>query len=179
LNEAVARRYASALADIALEQIKADAVKADFSAFVEAFYGSADLRNFLETPAVGREQKHRVIAKLSEKMSLDPAVGNFLFLIVDHHRTELLREIQQAFANELNARLGIAEARVTSAWALSEEEKKQLTAALERRTGKRIEAHFQEDQSLLGGAVVRVGSTVYDGSVREQLNRLRERLEAE
>ena len=80
----------------------------------------------------------------------------------------------------MNARLGIAEAqRDFGAGPLSDGEKKQLTAALEQRTGKKIEARFQEDKSLLGGAVVRVGSTIYDGSVREQLNRLREQLEAE
>ena len=80
MNEAVARRYASALADVALEQIKADRVKADFSSFVEAYYESADLRNFLETPAVGPEQKHKVIEKLAERMGLDPAVRNFVYL---------------------------------------------------------------------------------------------------
>ena len=179
MNEAVARRYASALADVALEQIKADRVKADLSFFVDSFYSSQDLRNVLETPAVGPELKHNVIEKITERMGLDPAVRNFIYLIVDHRRTELLREIQQVFSEELNARLGIAEARVTSAKQLSAEEKVQVTAALERKTGKKIEARFEEDSSLLGGAVVRVGSTVYDGSVREQLNRLRQQLEAE
>ena len=179
MNEAVARRYASALAGVALEQIKADRVKADFTAFVEAFYSSADLRNFLETPAIGPEQKQKVIGKISEKMGYDPAVRNFIYFIVDHRRTELLREIEKAFGEELNARLGIAQAEVTSARPLSPEEKQQLMAALERQTKKKIEATFQEDKSLLGGAVVRIGSTVYDGSVREQLNRLREQLETE
>jgi len=179
LNEAVARRYASALADVALEQIKADRVKADFTAFVDAFYSSADLRNCLETPAIGLEQKQKVLEKISEKMGCDSAVRNFMYLNVDHRRTELLREIATALGEELNARLGIAEAEVTSARALSAEEKQQLTAVLERQTGKKIEARFEEDKSLLGGAVVRVGSTVYDGSVREQLNRLREQLETE
>ena len=179
MNEAVARRYASALADVALEEIKADRVKAELAAFVEAFYSSADLRNVLETPAIGPEQKQRVIEKISEKMGYDPAIRNFMFLIVDHRRTELLREIEKAFGEELNLRLGIEEAEVTSARPLSAEEKHQLTAVLERQTGKRIQARFQEDKSLLGGAVVRVGSTVYDGSVREQLNRLREQLETE
>ena len=179
MNEAVARRYASALADVALEQIKADRVKADFRAFVEAFYTSSDLRNFLETPAIGGDQKHKVVEKLSEKESWDPAVRNFIYLIVDHRRTELLREIEQALGEEINVRLGIALARVTSAQQLSDAQKKELTAALERRTGKRIEAQFQQDQSLLGGAVVQVGSTIFDGSVREQLNRLRGQLEAE
>jgi F-type H+-transporting ATPase subunit delta len=98
---------------------------------------------------------------------------------VDHRRTELLPEIQQAFREELNARLGIVEAEVTSARELSAGEKKELTSVLEQRTGKKIEAQFEEDGALLGGAIVRLGSTIYDGSVRDQLNRLREQLEME
>jgi F-type H+-transporting ATPase subunit delta len=179
LNAAVASRYAAALADAALDEKNADAVKRDLASFVDAFYSAADLRNLLESPAVSHESKRKVIEKLSEKMGLAPAVRNFAYLLIDHRRTELLHEIQEAFQTDLNARLGIAEADVTSARELSAEEKKQLTSALERRTGKKIEARFRKDESLLGGAVVRVASTVYDGSVREQLTRLRERLETE
>jgi F-type H+-transporting ATPase subunit delta len=179
LNGAVSSRYAAALADVALEQNSADRVKQDLVSLTEAFSSSADLRNFIETPAVGPEAKRRAIEKIAEMMDLAPAVRNFACLLVDHHRTELLCEIQQAFDTELNARLGIAEAEVTSAQALSAEERDRLKKALEQRTGKKIEARFGEDASLVGGAVVRVGSTVYDGSVREQLIRLREQLEAE
>jgi F-type H+-transporting ATPase subunit delta len=179
LSTAVARRYAAALADVALEQKSADAVKRDLHAFVEVFYSAADLRNTLESPGVNRESKDKVIEEIASKMELAHAVRNFVCLIVDHRRTEMLQEIQEAFDEELNARLGIAEAEVTSARELSAAEKRELTAALERHTGKKIEANFQEDRALLGGAVVRLGSTVYDGSVREQLNRLRQQLESE
>jgi F-type H+-transporting ATPase subunit delta len=99
--------------------------------------------------------------------------------VVDHRRTEMLPEIQQAFREELHARVGIVEAEVTSARELSAGEKNELTSVLEQRTGKKIEARFQEDGTLLGGAIVRLGSTIYDGSVRDQLNRLREQLETE
>jgi F-type H+-transporting ATPase subunit delta len=112
-------------------------------------------------------------------MGLEPAVRNLIFVIVDHRRIEMLREIEAAFRSELNDRLGIAEADVISARELTAAQRNELKAALERRTGKKIEANFREDQALLGGAVVRVGSTVYDGSVRERLDRLRERLEME
>jgi F-type H+-transporting ATPase subunit delta len=179
LINALAKRYASALADITLAQFSADRAKADLQAFVEAFDEVGDLRNFLDSPAVGRDLKHKVLNELAAKMQLDPAVRNFILLIVDHRRAESLRDIQQAFREELNARLGIAEAEIISAHPLTVGEKDQLTAALARRTGKKIEARFREDKSLLGGAVVRVGSTVYDGSVREQLVRMREQLEAE
>ncbi|HXU48041.1 MAG TPA: ATP synthase F1 subunit delta [Candidatus Binatia bacterium] len=177
MSEAVARRYAAAMADVALEKNNAQRVRGDFESFVAAFYSAADLRNFLESPAVDIEVKQNVIKTLASRMQLDPNVANFIHLIVMHGRTELLREIDRALGEELNARMGIAQAEVISARVLSDAERRELTAALERRTGKKIEARFGEDGSLLGGAVVRVGSTVYDGSVREKLNRLREQLE--
>jgi F-type H+-transporting ATPase subunit delta len=179
LSGAVAQRYAAALADVALEQKSAEEVKRDLASFVEAFYSSADLRNFLDNPSVEAQLKRKVIEKIGAAMQLNTAVRNSIYVVADHRRTGLLREIEEAFRDELNARLGIAQAEVTSAVELSAAEKKALTAALERRTGKKIEANFHEDKTLLSGAVVRVGSTIYDGSVREQLERLRERLETE
>lgn len=179
MSEALARRYAAAMADVAMEKNTAARTRSDFASFVEAFYSVADLRNFLESPAVDISVKQNVIQTLAGRMKLDPNVSNFIHLIVMHGRTELLREIERTLGEELNARMGIAEAQVTSARALGEKERKQLMTALERRTGKKIEARFSEDASLLGGAVVRVGSTVYDGSVKERLSRMRERLEGE
>lgn len=176
---ATAQRYAAALADVAMEQKSAEAVKRDLAAFVEVFFTSADLRNALESPAVNRDVKLKVITTIAAKTRLNAAVRNFICLVVDHRRTEMLREMVRAFGEELNKRLGIEEAEVTSARELNAAEKKELTAVLERRTGKKIEARFEQDSELLGGAIVRLNSTIYDGSVREQLNRLRERLEAE
>ncbi len=175
----VARRFAGALADVAMEQKSAEAVKRDLGLFVELFFSTADLRNALESPAVNGDVKQKVIATIAARMGLNTAVRNFISLVVNHRRTELLREMREAFGEELNARLGIEEAEVTSARELSAGEKRELSAVLERRTGKKIEARFREDKALLGGAVVRLGSTIYDGSVREQLNRLREQLETE
>jgi F-type H+-transporting ATPase subunit delta len=179
LNGAVATRYATALADVALEHQRGNEVKRDLDAWAGVYAGSADLRNFLESPAVDREDKLKVIEQVAAKMKLESAVRNFAMLLMDRGRTELLGEIRAAFGAQLNARLGIAEAEITTAQELSAAEKKELAAALERRTGKKIEAKFVEDEALLGGAVVRVGSTIYDGSVREQLTRLREQLEGE
>ena len=173
------QRYAAALADVAAERKIGDVVRRDLDAFAEAFSSVADLRNALESPALNAEVKRQVIEKLAAAMKLDVSVRNFIFLLVDHRRTELLLEIQQAFREELNARLGIAEAEVTSARELSAGEKKELTSVLEQRTGKKVEARFQIDGALLAGAVVRLGSTIYDGSVRDQLKRLREQLETE
>ena len=179
MNGVLARRYAAALADVAFEQKSADAVKKGLAAFSEAFFSSPDLRIVLESPVVDRERKQAVITKLAAQMDLETAVQNFVCVLVDHRRLSMLREVQQAFQDESNARLGVAEVEVISARELSLRERKRFTAALEQRTGKRIEARFREDKALLGGAVVRVGSTIYNRSVREQLTRLGEQLEAE
>jgi F-type H+-transporting ATPase subunit delta len=176
---AVAERYAAALADVAVERKNSETIKRNLAAFVEAFSSIADLRNALESPALNAEVKRKVIAEVAGKMGLDVAVRNFIYLVVDHRRTEVLSEIEQAFLSELNERLGIVDAEVTSAHELNDDEKRQLSTVLEQRTGKKVEARFQIDGALLGGAVVRLGSTIYDGSVRDQLKRLREQLETE
>lgn len=176
---ALTKRYAAALADVVLERDDAGAAKEGLATFVEAFSSSADLRNFLASPAVPKPAKRAVIEKLGARLKLGPAVRNFLFVIVDNRRMDVLAEIGQAFEAELNARLGIAEAEVTSARELTPQEKRDLTETLARLTGKQIEARYGLDAGLIAGAVVRIGSTIYDGSVREQLNRLRARLEAE
>lgn len=180
MNGVVASRYAEALADVAQTHKNESGVKRDLGAFAEAYFSSADLRNFLASPAAGREAKQKAIGEIAARMELGLEVRNFLFVLVDHGRMRALGEIEAAFGKELNARLGIAEAEVTSARELSAAEKEALTATLMRETGeKKIEARYAEDKTLLGGVRVRVGSTIYDGSVRERLNRLREQLEAE
>lgn len=179
MSGAVASRYAAALADAVLEEGNAERVRGDLAAFAAAFAESPELRNVLETPSIPPELKRKIVGELAKRMNLAQAVRNFVFLLVDHRRVEMLHEIQRAFHEALNARLGIADAEVTSARELSAEERRELAAALERRTGKKIEARFGQDALLLGGAVARVGSVVYDGSVRERLARLREQLESE
>ena len=176
---AVTERYAAALAAVALERKNGEIVLKDLSAFVDTYFASADLRNALESPAVDREVKNKVIAAIAAKMGLNDAVRNFVCLMVDHGRMHMFREILPVFTTELKKRMGIAEAQVTTARPLSDAEKTQLTGVLAKPTGKKIEPRFAEDKALLGGAVVRVGSTVYDGSVREQLNRMREQLETD
>jgi F-type H+-transporting ATPase subunit delta len=176
---ALAERYAAALADVAFERRNGDTLRKDLNAFIDLYFQTPDLRNALESPVIESEVKHRVIEQICAKMGLNEAIRNFIYVVVDHGRIHLLHEIIPAFRAELNERLGVADAEVTSAHPLNDADKRQLLAVLEKRTGKKIEARFSEDPALVGGAVVRVGSTIYDGSVREQLNRLREQLETE
>ena len=176
---AIAERYAAALADVATAHNSGEVVRKDLATFIAAYSNSSDLRNALEAPSLENSVKAKIVDSIAGKMSLNDAVRNFVNLIVSHKRIHMLGEIEQAFVAELNRREGVAEAVVITARELGDAEKRQLLDVLERRTGKKIQARFAEDKALLGGAVVRVGSTVYDGSVREQLNRMRERLEVE
>ncbi len=155
-------------------------MRKDLAAFVDTFFASADLRNALETPALDQKLKDRIIAEIAQKMKLNDAVRNFIMLIVRNRRTHLLRDILPVFYEELNRRQNILEMVVTSARKLPDRDRTQLMEVFKNgRPGMKIEATFGEDEALLGGVVVRAGSTVYDGSVRERLNRLRERLETE
>jgi F-type H+-transporting ATPase subunit delta len=175
----VAKRYATAFADVAIVRENLGAARAQFASFVDAYNESPELRHFLLSPAIARDVKQGVLEKLATKMDLSETVRNFIYVLVDHRRTEDLSDIRDAFEAELNEREGIVEAQVTSARELSAAEKREMIGALERMTQRRVEARFGSDAALVGGAVVQIGSTIYDGSVREQLSRLRQTLESE
>jgi F-type H+-transporting ATPase subunit delta len=174
--KALTRRYASALADVALEGGVAEAVQQELTEFAGFWGGSPELRNFLASPAVPRGEKVAFIEKLIARMGASAVLRNFLCVLVDNHRTALLAELPAAFRAELDQRLGIAEAEVTSSYALSRSEQEELRRALERFTGKQVRIEYRQDEGLIGGLVVRIGSTIWDGSVRSQLARLRAQL---
>jgi len=172
-------QYANALADVAVQQRAADTVAQDLAGFGALYAESAELRNFLSSPAVGAEAKHRVIEKLLARVGGSKIVRNFLFVVIDHQRAHTLPEIIAAFQEVIRQRQGITEAQVSSAVELSKAQKAEMEFTLEKLTGKRVEAKFSLAPELLGGAVVRVGDTVYDGSLRSRLNELRARLTSE
>jgi F-type H+-transporting ATPase subunit delta len=172
-------QYANALADIALAQGAADAMLKQLNDFGAAYEESAELRNFLSSPAVSRNTKHQVVEKLVARIGGSRILRNFLFVLVDKQRAHLLPQIILAFQGVVRKRLGIEEAEIVSAVELSKTQKAELAFTLERLTGKRVEAKFSLNPALLGGAVVRVGDTVYDGSLRHDLDELRTILTAE
>jgi len=172
-------QYATALADIALEQGAAEPVKKQLADFGAAYAESAELRNILASPAVEKATKHGVIDKLTARLGASRIVRNFLFVMTDNQRTHLLPEILRTFDAVIRQRLEMAEAEITSAAELTAAQKTSLQQTLERLTGKKIQAKYSLDPALLGGAVVRIGDTIYDGSVKSRLSQLRMRLSAE
>jgi F-type H+-transporting ATPase subunit delta len=172
-------QYANALADIAVAQGGAEAVLKQLNDFGALYADSPELRNVLSSPAVTRAAKHGVIEKITARMRAPKILHNFLFIIADRQRMHALPEIVASFQEVIRQRQGIAEAEISSAAGLSATQKTEIKKTLERLTGKRVEPKYSIDPALLGGAVVRIGDTIYDGSLRNRLNDLRARLAAE
>jgi F-type H+-transporting ATPase subunit delta len=177
--KALAERYAGALVEVALENKQADQVKKELAAFAAMIRESAELHAFLSNPSIARASKHAAIEQLVARMGASRTLRNYLFVIVDQRRAGLLPEIEQAFSALLDARQGITQAMVTLAADLTANERAELDATLAKLTGRKVQAQFKTDPTLIGGAVVKIGSTIYDGSVRSQLDRLRARMIAE
>jgi F-type H+-transporting ATPase subunit delta len=177
--KALAERYASALVDVALEKNQADLLKQELAAFAAMVRESGELHAFLANPTISRAIKHAAIDQLVERMGASRTLRNYLFVIVDQRRAGLLIEIQQAFSALLDARQGITQVTVTSAADLTDGERGELHDVLAKLTGRKVQGQFNTDPALIGGAVVRIGSTIYDGSVRAQLGRMRARMISE
>ena len=179
---AVATRYAKALADVTSTPAGAlspqDAL-AQLSAFESALAASRELENALTTPAVPTGRKRAVVARIAGVLNLSPIARNFLFVLIDHRRITLLGAILHSFDLIMDERLGFARAEVSSPRELTETQRGAINAQLEHVTGKRIRMRFAVDPELIGGVVARIGSTVYDGSVRGQLLTLGQRLTTE
>jgi len=175
----IAQHYADALAEVAISQKSAEQMRRELHDFLALLRESPQLGVLLGSPAVSRANKHAVAQALVERMDASRTLRNFLFVAIDQRRVGLLPEIQQAFEARLDELEGVARADVTTARELNERERKQLRTVLERLSGRRVEANYELDPALIAGAVVRVGSTIYDGSVRTQLERLRVKLESQ
>jgi F-type H+-transporting ATPase subunit delta len=172
-------QYANALADIALAQGAAEPTAKQLQEFGATYEQSGELRTFLASPAVSIEAKHAVIEKITARLGASKIIRNFLFVLADHRRTLLIPEVIGAFRQVVRQRQGVAEAEISSAVELSAGQKKEMAATLAQLTGKKIEAKYALDPTLLGGAVVRIGDTIYDGSLRSRLNEMRARLAGE
>jgi F-type H+-transporting ATPase subunit delta len=173
-------RYAEAFADV-VSDVKLDtaAIDRQFSDFLLTWEGSAELRTFFVNPAIPAPQKIAILDKLNAKLAMQKELRNLLAVMIQNDRIGYVAEVAAAYRSILQRRMGIRPAEIATARELSAEERDTLVAELARVAGAKIDASFKLDASILGGAVVRIGSTVYDGSVRGRLERLREVLTAE
>ncbi len=180
MPRAVTSRYASALADVVMASgaLTAESVATELRSFETAMKESAELRNALLSPAVPPARKRAVIARLAEMMPLCRQVKNFLMVLIDHRRSGELSETIAAFEWEIDERLGVVRADVRSAQALGGDQVQALAAELERVTGKKVRLDPKVEPGLIGGVRVRIGSTVYDGSVQGRLEALGRQLRA-
>lgn len=177
----IAARYARALVDV----VTADGAQIDTARVVGELHnvqgmmeGSAELKAALASPAVSPARKRAVMAKLMDSLGVLRQVRNFVFVIIDHGRVHELPPIIEAFEQLLDERLGFVRADISSAHELTEPQRASLEAQIARLAGRKARLKFSIDPDLIAGVVARVGSTVYDGSVRGQLERLRTKLGA-
>jgi F-type H+-transporting ATPase subunit delta len=171
----VASTYARAFADVVLSaRLDANRAVGGLRRIAGLLEESADLRRVWENPAVPAEQKRKLLDAIVHREGIEHHARNLVAVLIDHRRVQFLGRIVEQVKKELDARMGFAEAHITSARELGEDEKRALETQIEKATGKKVRAQFGLDASLLGGAVVRVGSTIYDGSVKGQLEKIRE-----
>jgi F-type H+-transporting ATPase subunit delta len=179
MHSAVARRYAKALIEVVLApgfQMDPKKTLEELRSIQELIAGSTPLHIALLSPAVSPSRKRAVVGRLIGPMNVSKAVRNFLFVVIDHRRIQEWKGVVEAFDALLDERLGFVRAGVASASALTEPQKTSLEAELSRLSGKKAKLTFTIDPALIGGVLARVGSMVYDGSVRGQLERLRLKL---
>lgn len=172
-----APRYARAFADVA-ESAGLNAVTAQqqMRDFADTLADSHELREFLENPSIEMPKKLKVVDAIAARMKLFPQVRNFVAVILEHHRLAELEEILTEYRDLVDEHGGAVEALITSARPMNPQDRAQMELQIAKLAGARVRASYAEDASLLGGAVVEIGSTVYDGSVRAQLQQLKQKL---
>ena len=177
---AIDSRYARAFAAVVEDQ-KLDVVAAqgELNDFANTLEGSAELREVLENPSIPEPQKLKVLDAIATRIGMSTAARNFIAVMMHHERLHEVREILASYSNVTDEESGITETEIVSARPLDEANRKLLEEQVTKLAGgQRVRATYSEDPTLLGGAVVRIGSTVYDGSVRAQLQQLKQRMVA-
>jgi F-type H+-transporting ATPase subunit delta len=174
---ALTLRYAHAFASVAASKhLDTEVAQQQLRDFSETFSGSHELREVLMNPSIVNEQKLKVLDAIAGRIGMLPQVRNFLAVIMDHQRLLELNEILTEYHTISDEQAGTAEAEITSAHPLNDQDRAELEAQVARVAGGKVRATYRQDASLLGGAVVRIGSTVYDGSLRGQFQQLKQRL---
>ena len=174
--QTVARRYAAALADVVLQRGEAREVQDELIAWEKILQTNANLREVFANPTIALDKKRAVLNKLIEMAKPRPTTVNFLKVLLQNQRLTELGEINRRFALVMDERAGVVAATVTTARPVSDDTQKRLRTKLLDLTGKKVRIDFTTDAELIGGLVTRIGSMVYDGSVRSQLQHIKEKM---
>lgn len=172
----IARRYASALADVAIAVGEEREIQEELNAWESMIASSSELRQVVDSPTITLDEKRRIVNRLIERVRPRPTTANFIQVLLQNHRLGQLAAINQRFAQVLDERSGIVAATVTTARPMDGNSQDTLRENLAALTGKKVRLSFETDEELIGGLVTRIGSTIYDGSVRNQLQQAKERL---
>ena len=175
----LASRYARAMFDALQDPAAREKVDAFLNALGESIRQSPELRDFLLDPAVARADRKKLLSSIAERHAMPPETERFLHLVIEQGRAEVLPSIGQAYHEIYEESMGVVAAEITTAVPMSDEMKQRAQSALEKMTSKRVRLQCSIEPELIGGAVTRVGSTIYDGSLRTQLESLRRQMSEE
>jgi F-type H+-transporting ATPase subunit delta len=170
--QTVARRYASALADVVVERREEREVQAEIEDWASMIDGNPQLKEVFANPTVAYEPKRTVLEELISRTRVRETTASFLRVLLRNQRLAELPEIAERFGHVLDERSGVVAAEITTARPISEDLKKTLHDALAAATGRTLRLTFATDEAIIGGVVARIGSTILDGSVQNHLERL-------
>lgn len=174
--QTIARRYSAALADVAIERREEREVQVELDHWAQMIEDNPQLKEIWANPTVAYDQKRKVLEDLISRTRVRETTASFLRVLLKNQRLSQLREVAARFGQVLDERSGVVAANVTTARPIPEELKSALQQTLAEATGQRVRLSFTTDETIIGGLVARIGSTVYDGSVQGHLERLSEEL---
>ena len=169
----ISKRYARAFFDIAGEEKKLEQYYDELHQFSSVIAQNKDLGGFLANPIFEQESKKKVLEKIIGKLSLSPMTINFLKLLIDKKRIDILPDIETCYRQLMDETLKTVRVTVKTAFPLSGEMQSYITSSLKKMTGRTVDVTVENDKNLLGGIVIGVGDTLYDGSIKNQLNNMR------
>jgi len=169
----ISKRYARAFFDIAGEEQKLEQYYNELHQFSSVIAQNKDLGGFLANPIFEQEIKKKVLEKIIGKLSLSPMTINFLKLLIDKKRIDILPDIETCYRQLMDETLQKVRVTVKTAFPLSGEMQSHITSSLKKMTGRTVDVTVENDKNLLGGIVIGVGDTLYDGSIKNQLNNMR------
>ncbi len=174
--QTVARRYASALADVVIERKEEREVQQEIDQWASMIEANPELKEVFANPTIAYDQKRKVLEELISRTRVRPTTASFLRVLLRNQRLSQLRDVAERFAQVLDERGGVVSASVTTAKPIPEDMKNQVRETLMAATGRTVRVTFNTDETIIGGLVARIGSTIFDGSVQNRLQRLSDEL---